>query len=1043
MKKALAILITVCLLASLFVSCDNNAKIDELVSVSFDALDTRALEVNNEAFIDIQAPSLVWEYMATKVSDVKYNVGAASTWTPIPGITPGKITNVVEFSQGKWNFELRAVTKDEAGNVTCVIYYGKTDIATPVLLTKQSGGAKYYIPINLTAQLSGQKGYIVLSNISVKHLSSGTEILDAPSKVFIDGKELASGNYTSTGTSISTASKGLEYTVGTHRVKVQKIGANGEVLAEEEKTIEVYAGLKTTVSNWIVEITQGGQFAPVAPTGTTTESIPASEEYVTLTVANVSPSMTSGNGTSVTVPTSIFNDKTKPVTVKVSVKEATEASNSFTASSTSNAVAAVIDLTLLEGDTQKTDFGDSTVLVETYVAKNLSGFQFRYPGEEVEWSPKNSLEDVTAAKDYYYDGDTGKLTFLTDHFSSFVVETSSVAVIGDTAYSTFSDALSHASEGDTIVLINDIKIDYESGNCCISIEDKIITIDGSGKTISLGAESPENDQYGILVKGNDSSKIVTIKNATINTNNLERAIRTEGSIGVVIEDCTITTNGVGIHVKGANEVVINNTQITVNVIDNTTYLAHLRTAVMVGGAEADVTVNECTINAVNENKTDDKNTMCKGLYVGAFSTNAKLTAKDTSVSADYSIAIDGAQNDHTSFEGKPTQIVIESGTYTGTIGTPGGYSYKSLTINGGTFSGLTSFDGFNSKTDDVAKLVISGGIFDVEPASKYIDDRYYAELNEDGKYEVKRATDWIQVADTSWYNETELVFTISNARELSGLALLVNEGNNFSGKTINLVSNIDLSGKTWTPIGAYSGKSFCGIFDGNSNTISNLKIDCTETPYDANGLFGFISKQDSVNSSVKNIIISNANINTVSNGKGGIGVAIGNVFPGCTIDNIKVSESTVVGNRWIGGIVGKGYCTISNCSVENISLTANQDRLTGKWDNGDKVGGIIGYLCEMSGDPKLTRCKAKGVTIVGYRDLGGIAGLTQSNLASNEVEGSLSINIQFNDNYENYNSESITAGVIFGRSGAHYNSDNSKENTSTANCSIDKTALDN
>lgn len=273
MKKALAILITVCLLASLFVSCDNNARIDELVSVSFYASDTRSLEVSNESFIDFDDTGIKWQYTAVKdnSSDPTYNVGAASSWRDIPGETAGLITNVVEFSQGKWNFELRAIKKNVTTEV--VVYYGRTE--EPVLLTKQEGGRVFNIPINLTAQPSGQKGYIVLNNISVKHTSGSTELYDAPNKVIIDERKESEIVFTlgtsteiesvttANGTALkTTGADGYQVDVGTHTVKVQKIGANGEILAEEEKTIEVYAGLKTTISNWIVEITQTGQFSP-------------------------------------------------------------------------------------------------------------------------------------------------------------------------------------------------------------------------------------------------------------------------------------------------------------------------------------------------------------------------------------------------------------------------------------------------------------------------------------------------------------------------------------------------------------------------------------------------------------------------------------------------------------------------------------------------------------------------------------------------------------------------------------------------------------
>ena len=95
---------------------------------------------------------------------------------------------------------------------------------------------------------------------------------------------------------------------------------------------------------------------------------------------------------------------------------------------------------------------------------------------------------------------------------------------------------------------------------------------------------------------------------------------------------------------------------------------------------------------------------------------------------------------------------------------------------------------------------------------------------------------WDGSVNTDWYNDSAPEFTIDTAAELAGLAKLVNEGNNFSGKTITLGANIDLANKEWTPIGK-SGKPFSGTFDGDGKTISNLVI---STPNKSNvGLFGY------------------------------------------------------------------------------------------------------------------------------------------------------------------------------------------------------------
>ena len=48
--------------------------------------------------------------------------------------------------------------------------------------------------------------------------------------------------------------------------------------------------------------------------------------------------------------------------------------------------------------------------------------------------------------------------------------------------------------------------------------------------------------------------------------------------------------------------------------------------------------------------------------------------------------------------------------------------------------------------------------------------------------------------DAPWYASSETSFTISTAEELAQLAMLVNNGNDFAGKTVTLGDNIDLTG---------------------------------------------------------------------------------------------------------------------------------------------------------------------------------------------------------------------------------------------------------
>ncbi len=179
---------------------------------------------------------------------------------------------------------------------------------------------------------------------------------------------------------------------------------------------------------------------------------------------------------------------------------------------------------------------------------------------------------------------------------------------------------------------------------------------------------------------------------------------------------------------------------------------------------------------------------------------------------------------------------------------------------------------------------------------------------------------------------TELV--ISTADELYAFAAEVNSGCTFVGKTVKLADNINLKGREWAPISGqeygstYTG--FQGIFDGNSKTVSNFKV--TKVNHCA-GFFGEISN----NATVKNLTIDNA---------------------------------TITSNHYSGGIAGHMRSgTISDCKVTNSKISATIEEISGSWDNGDKVGGIVGFA-----QGTVKNCAVSNTTLTAYRDIGGIVG---------------------------------------------------------------------
>lgn len=204
-----------------------------------------------------------------------------------------------------------------------------------------------------------------------------------------------------------------------------------------------------------------------------------------------------------------------------------------------------------------------------------------------------------------------------------------------------------------------------------------------------------------------------------------------------------------------------------------------------------------------------------------------------------------------------------------------------------------------------------------------------------------------------WYTAGDAPYQISTGRELVYLAQLVNDGNNFSGKTIVLTANIDLSlichaanGETgaaevnWTPIGVGSAnakeqKPFSGTLDGQGHTISGLYINRAST---YQGLFGYITK-DAV---IRNLIATGS-VTTGGDSTGGIvGKSPRNSG---TVRNCGF-YGTVTATGTSGGVIGGGKA--SNCWYYRTDGTAS---------NLGVCGGTATNCVVISSSDKMTAAK--------------------------------------------------------------------------------------
>ena len=172
------------------------------------------------------------------------------------------------------------------------------------------------------------------------------------------------------------------------------------------------------------------------------------------------------------------------------------------------------------------------------------------------------------------------------------------------------------------------------------------------------------------------------------------------------------------------------------------------------------------------------------------------------------------------------------------------------------------------------------------------------------------------------------VYSVSKAAELAWIAGQVNSGNNFSGKIVRLMSNIDLNNKIWKPIGGGSER-FNGLFDGQTNSVMNIR---TENSAYA-GLFGAVDTDGRI---VKLGMKGTFVIAAASEVYGGsiAGVNYGTIedcFNDCKIlIEVKTEEEKSVS---VGGITGVNFKMISNCF--------NDADVSSAWHS-TQLGGLTG-----------------------------------------------------------------------------------------------------
>ena len=279
---------------------------------------------------------------------------------------------------------------------------------------------------------------------------------------------------------------------------------------------------------------------------------------------------------------------------------------------------------------------------------------------------------------------------------------------------------------------------------------------------------------------------------------------------------------------------------------------------------------------------------------------------------------------------------------------------KTYNASGNTYEALTAPQTVAAGKPFV-KVELGGGTFYFRPQNDVVLEagsryKYTVKVNATGlTLEDCTIGDWAdgggesgEAEDLGYiYDSNTKTYTVYNANGLMNIAELVNGGK--SDINITIDTDIDLTGKDWTPIGTDYDNSYKGTFDGGGHTITGLTF-TTNDEYA--GLFGWLNRAGTV----KNVVM----------------------------EGVQITSNQIYGGS-IGGVVGYSWGTIENCSVSgSVSGTVY-------------VGGVVG--AQIGGS--ITGCSSSA-TVKGTVDVGGVAGQTNSSATLTACYATGNVTIEIN-----------------------------------------------
>ena len=910
MKKTLIVLFTAVLsISMLFVSCSNEAKFDETVQIGFSSASVRGLTASQDIPV---ANDLFWFYKAAKTpgsAGVEINYGAKSDWTPVKdgvkGLTPDESNGRITLAQGRWDFELQG--RKDAEKESTAVYQGST---SNVLIIKD--GTKVNSITVPVSQLATGTGTVKLSDISVKINDVNISKNYKPTSY----KYRASGSteWNLVGNADFSRDIEIPLTAATYDFVVMYNmvdDGNNIVYASAPITITVTANVTTTITGSLdVETTMGHFGVTVVGTKATASSDTVSENKFTVPVT---PSAIQGKNT--TVSFGSYNVGTSSTTgddgnttevshsleVSVSSSDTVDTTDEerFIVDSGRDAVAA-LDLTLIkttkvtdaEGNATTTTepvttFGEGNkVTITTFIEKNLFDVKVRYNNRT------DTPEEITPER---YTPATGELVFKVSHFSEYyVVAKLPEARIGSVYYKTFDDAWNAATEGSIIEIENDVVFDSS-----FKMNKKNITINGNGYRF-VASDSyyyTKKPAYNMCLANTSGSEGLVFNNIVFDGNNKTYSLIGSGK-DKTFNNC-VFKNSLNGHYYGVSNGYL-------KFKDCEFYCNMYNVNQSEGGCV--VSFEDCILSGWNsfadsETVSFTRTTFTKvpENWYSIVRTYSSTTFTDCSFTEEFV-----EHEDNTYGCGiNPVQKSVAELNDCVVIDSEGNISAR--------YSLSDACKPFVGKEDllDMGLCIIDGQkngekycsgtiVGDNRLIGEVIAEDAYASVNDNGTYTVSSLT-----------VDEDGTYLINDANYLVLFEKLVNErGNTFSGKTVKLTDDIDLSGINWIPVGQTGATEFKGVFDGQGYTIRNMTVNNTDTSAScSSGFFGWIEDHGE----------------------------------GIVIKDTKFNNAHVEGNHNVGVVAGYIYGTINGCEVSNstiIAHNANNDA------NGDKVGGIAGFVGE-------------------------------------------------------------------------------------------------